>query len=62
MSLKKLESKKRLNFTDLVNVLGKRKKEKQEGKLVEPSLKKDSDDSVKNVARRVSKNLYKISH
>ena len=62
VSLKKLETKKQLNFTDLINVLGKRKKEKQLGKLVEPSLKKDSDDSVKNVARRFSKNLFMISN
>ena len=62
VSFKKIEARKRLNFTDLVNVLGKRKKEKQMGMLVEPSLRKDSLDSVKNVSRRVSKNLYKISH
>ena len=56
ISLKKLEAKKRLNFTDLINVLGKKERKKQ------PSFKKDSDDNVKNVARRLSKNLYKISH
>ena len=46
VSLKKIEAKKRLSFTDLVNVLGKRTKEKQMGTLVEPSLKKDQDDNV----------------